>query len=74
MAASCCVRFHRSCGVRLTNGLRAFIVMAVASATDMRVLAGKDHVIFGWALFLLVMIALYFVAERFSDRRPKHAA
>ena len=58
----------------LTNGLRAFIVMAVASATDMRVLAGKDHVIFGWALFLLVMIALYFVAERFSDRRPKHAA
>lgn len=52
----------------VTNGVRAYIVMAVASATDMRWLAGQDHIVFGWVLFLAVMIALYFLAERYSDR------
>ncbi len=54
------------------NGLRAFIVMAVASATDMHLLGGKDHILFGWLLFVVAMIALYFVAERYSDRGSRH--
>jgi exosortase/archaeosortase family protein len=51
------------------NGARAFIVMAVASASDMSWLVGDDHVIFGWAIFFLVMVGLYFFAERYSDRK-----
>ena len=57
----------------LTNATRAFIVMAVASATEMRVLGGQDHVLFGWFLFLIVMLFLYWLAERYSDRAPGHA-
>jgi exosortase A len=52
----------------VTNGLRAFLVMAIASATDMHLLTGADHIVFGWVLFLGVILALYFAAERFSDR------
>jgi exosortase A len=51
----------------VVNALRAFIVMYVASATDMRVLAGVDHIYFGWALFGVAMGALLWYGVRFSD-------
>lgn len=58
----------------ITNGVRAFIVMYVASATDMRVFAGRDHVIFGMILFAAVFAALIYAGERFADRVPAMAA
>lgn len=60
----------------LTNGIRAFIVMFVASASHMRLLAGRDHIFFGWLLFLAAMVLMYRLAERYSDARarPTHAA
>lgn len=51
----------------LGNGVRAFIVMLVASATDMRVLAGRDHVFFGWLLFGLIVFGLLSFGGRFAD-------
>jgi exosortase len=48
-----------------TNGIRAFVVMAVASGTDMKYLA--DHILFGWVLFLAVLVAMIFAADRYSD-------
>jgi len=57
----------------LTNGVRAFLVMAIASASDMRLLAGQDHVVFGWVLFLTMMLLMYLLAERYSDAEPRHA-
>lgn len=51
----------------VTNSVRAFIVMLVASATDMRYFVGPDHVYFGWILFALVVAALIVVAGRLSD-------
>jgi exosortase A len=53
----------------LVNGVRAFIVMFVGSASKMQLLVGKDHVVFGWVLFLCAMAMMYWVAERYSDRR-----
>jgi EpsI family protein len=53
----------------LTNGIRAFIVMSVASATEMRLLAGKDHVYFGIVLFALAFAGLIWLGERHADRR-----
>jgi EpsI family protein len=53
----------------LTNGIRAFIVMSVASATDMRLLAGHDHVYFGMVLFALAFAGLIWLGERHADRR-----
>jgi exosortase A len=55
----------------VVNGVRAFIVMWVASATDLRVLAGRDHVYFGWVLFALAMSALLWFSLRFADRQPQ---
>jgi len=49
------------------NGVRAFVVMLVASASDMRLLAGRDHVFFGWLLFGLIVFALLTIGLRFAD-------
>ncbi len=50
-----------------SNGLRAFIVMAVASATEMRWLSGADHIYFGWFLFGVVILAIMWIAGRYAD-------
>ena len=50
----------------VVNGIRAAVVMLVASASDMQVLVGHDHVVFGWVLFLITIVALYWLAERIS--------
>lgn len=55
----------------VANGVRAFIVMAVASATEMRWLAGKDHVYFGHAMFAVLILALFWFAARFADPEPE---
>ena len=51
----------------VANGVRAFIVMFVASATDMRYLAGRDHVYFGWLLFGVIVVGLIYAGTRFAD-------
>lgn len=51
----------------IANGVRAFIVMYVASATDMRVFAGRDHIIFGQILFLVLAMALMYAGSRYAD-------
>jgi exosortase A len=58
----------------LVNGVRAFIVMFVGSASKMQLLVGKDHVVFGWVLFLCAMAMMYWVAERYSDRRLEESS
>src|SRR5690606_7182107 len=49
------------------NGVRAFIVMLVASATDMRWFAGRDHIYFGWVLFAVVVAAMVYLGGRLAD-------
>ena len=51
------------------NGVRAFVVMFVASATEMRYLAGRDHVVFGWLMFGIVVMALFWGGQRFADEQ-----
>ncbi len=51
----------------ITNGVRAYIVMAVASATNMQYLGGRDHVYFGWVLFGLVMLLIMWIGSRYDD-------
>jgi exosortase A len=53
----------------VVNGFRAFVVMGIASASDMRYLAGRDHVLFGWVLFAAVIAALIYTGTRFADPR-----
>lgn len=51
----------------VVNGFRAFIVMYVASATQMRVFAGRDHVYFGMLLFCAFIVLMILVGARFAD-------
>ena len=58
----------------LANGLRAGIVMFVASATDLRWLAGEDHVVFGLVLFAAVLVLMLWIGNRFADHPAEKAA
>ena len=51
----------------ITNGVRAYIVMAVASATRMQYLGGRDHVYFGWLMFGVIMMLIMWVGARYAD-------
>ncbi len=53
----------------VTNGIRAYIVMAVASGTDMQYLGGRDHIYFGWLLFGIVMVLVMWIGARFADEQ-----
>jgi exosortase A len=48
------------------NGFRAFVVMWVASATNMRYMVGEDHVVFGYVLFLGIAALSYWLAVRLA--------
>ena len=54
----------------VTNGVRAFAVMVVANASHMKHFVGYDHVLFGNILFIVVFLALIWLGERYSDRKP----
>lgn len=58
----------------LVNGLRAFIVMFVASSTDREYLSGRDHVIFGMILFALLMLILVLAGRRYADEEEPAVA
>ncbi|MEO1201368.1 MAG: exosortase A [Pseudomonadota bacterium] len=50
------------------NGLRAFLVMQIASATELEYMGGRDHVVFGWVLFAIIIFALLWFGGRYADR------
>lgn len=52
----------------LGNGIRAFIVMTVASASEMRYLAGNDHLIFGTVFFGVLLAAVLRTARRYAHK------
>jgi exosortase A len=53
----------------LANGVRASIVVLVASYTHMRLLTGSDHIVFGEILYAAVMLLTLAVGLRFADRQ-----
>jgi EpsI family protein len=48
------------------NGLRAMLVMMIASGSEMKYL-GHDHLWFGWLMFTLALVGLYAISERYAD-------
>ena len=49
------------------NAVRAAGIVLVAEATDMRVAAGADHLVYGWVFFALVTGAVVWVAYRQAE-------
>lgn len=54
----------------IANGLRAFITMLVASATNGRLLGGQDHIYFGMVLFAALLVVLLWFGMKLADPAP----
>jgi len=49
------------------NGMRAFLLIYIAEQTDMAYGFGDDHYIYGWLVFGLVLLVMFWLGGKFSD-------
>lgn len=54
----------------IANGVRAYIIVMLAHLSGHTLAVGVDHFIYGWAFFGLVMLALFWIGNRFRDAPP----
>ena len=54
----------------IANGLRACMVVLIGHWSDMRLAAGVDHLIYGWAFFGIVMTVLFWCGAYWRDVTP----
>lgn len=52
----------------VANGIRAYLTVAIAHWSDMRYGTGYDHIVFGRILFLTVILAVFWIGQRWRDR------
>lgn len=52
----------------LANCLRAFLIVSLATATDLRIGVGPEHVALGWVLYAAMIAGLILLARRWADR------
>ncbi len=60
----------------IANGFRAFGIVMIAYASDGRLAAGVDHIVYGWGFFVVIMFGMMWVGLKFRDSdeaRPGHA-
>lgn len=51
----------------IANGFRAFGIVLIAHATDGKVAAGVDHIVYGWGFFVAIMLGMMWVGLQFRD-------
>jgi exosortase A len=51
----------------LANGLRAFGIVMLGHASDMKLAVGVDHIIYGWVFFGIVMLGLFWLGALWRD-------
>lgn len=51
----------------LANGVRVYLTIGVSYLTDMRFGPGYEHVTFGRIFFVVVMLAMFYVGQRWRD-------
>ncbi len=51
----------------LANGVRAFMLVLIATLTDMQWAVGPDHLLIGWMFYALLFVILIAVGRRFAD-------
>ncbi|WP_333797337.1 exosortase A [Rheinheimera sp.] len=51
----------------LANGLRAFLLIYIAEQTNMAYGFGDDHYVYGWLVFGLVLMIMFWLGGKFSD-------
>jgi exosortase A len=59
----------------VTNWLRIFFIIVIGYKTDMQSSLIKEHELFGWVLFAIILIPLFFIAQKlpgyFNDEIPE---
>jgi exosortase A len=58
----------------LANGLRAALLIVIAEQSNMAYGFGADHYVYGWVVFGLVMLTMFWLGGKFSDLPPVKAA
>ncbi|WEN41427.1 hypothetical protein CKCBHOJB_00979 [Thauera sp. GDN1] len=53
----------------LANWLRAYMIVMMGYLTDNRFGAGEDHVFYGWILFGVVILAMFWIGARWHELR-----
>jgi exosortase A len=52
----------------LANAVRAYLIVALAHVSDMKIATGVDHIVYGWVFFGAVMFGLLYIGELLRRR------
>jgi exosortase A len=55
------------------NGGRAYMIVMIATLSDMRLALGVDHYIYGWVFFGIVMLLLFWIGSFWREDDPATA-
>ncbi|WP_286270963.1 exosortase A [Thalassotalea hakodatensis] len=56
----------------LANGIRAYLIVAIAHYSDMKYATGADHLVYGWLFFGFVIMMMFWVGGKFVDEEQKN--
>jgi EpsI family protein len=56
------------------NGFRALGIVLLAHYSDNRIAVGFDHLVYGWGFSVAIMLVLFFIGSRYSDKFPPREA
>ena len=53
----------------VANWVRAYMIVMLGHLSNNRIATGVDHIVYGWFFFGIVIMALFWIGSRFSDRQ-----
>ena len=51
----------------LANWLRAYMIVMLGHLSDNKIATGVDHLVYGWVLFGIVILGMFFIGARWSE-------
>ena len=58
----------------LANWLRAYMIVMLGHLSNNEIATGADHLVYGWVLFGIIIMALYWIGARWAEPSPVLAA
>lgn len=55
----------------IANGIRAYLIVAIAHYSDMKYATGADHLVYGWFFFGIVIMLMFWIGGFFADPLEK---
>ena len=54
----------------LANWLRAYMIVMLGHLSNNQIAAGADHLVYGWLLFGIIILTLYWIGARWAEAAP----